>query len=103
MPKWKQRIAGKSIPMEKFAIAKSKLFLDQGNRLILPTLELIYMWNGFRILGNKFETIEPVFVLVEKAIKTHQSQTGISFIQSYYAVMKYSTCSKLIIYFIKTF
>ena len=62
--------------MEKFAIAKSKLFLDQGNRLILPSLELIYMWNGFRILGSKYETIEPVFILVEKAIREHEKDKG---------------------------
>ena len=67
--------------MEKFAIAKSKLFMDQGNSLTLPTLELIYMWNGFRILGNKYELIEPVFVLVERAIKEHQNKTGISHTQ----------------------
>ena len=76
VPKWKQRIAGKSIPMEKFAIAKSKLFLDQGNCLILPSLELVYMWNGFRIIGSRFETIEPIYVLVEKAIKQHERNKG---------------------------
>lgn len=74
VPKWKQRIAGKSIPMEKFAIAKAKLFLDQGNHLTLPTLELIYMWNGFRILGTKYEVLEPIYVLIEKTTKLHQSQ-----------------------------
>ena len=77
VPKWKQRIAGKSIPMEKFAIAKSKLFLEQNNRLTLPSLELIYMWNGFRILGSRYETIEPVFILVEKAIREHEKDKGI--------------------------
>ena len=55
--------------------------MDQGNSLTLPTLELIYMWNGFRILGNKYELIEPVFVLVERAIKEHQNKTGISHTQ----------------------
>ena len=83
VPKWKQRIAGKSIPMEKFAIAKSKLFLEQNNRLTLPSLELIYMWNGFRILGSRYETIEPVFILVEKAIREHEKDKGIS--MYYYA------------------
>ena len=76
VPKWKQRIAGKSIPMEKFAIAKSKLFLEQGNNLILPSLELIYMWNGFRTLGSRYKTIEPLYILVEKAIKAHERNKG---------------------------
>ena len=76
VPKWKQRIAGKSIPMEKFAIAKARLFVDQGNCLTLPTLELIYLWNGFRTLGTRYDRVEPVYVLVEKAITKHQSQSG---------------------------
>ena len=83
MPKWKQKIAGKSIPMEKFAIAKSKLFLEQGNTLILPSLELIYLWNGFRILGSRYKTIEPLYILVEKAIKSHEKGTGIVFLLIY--------------------
>jgi hypothetical protein len=36
--------------MEKFAIKKAERFLDQGNRLLLPSLELVYVWNGFRYL-----------------------------------------------------
>jgi hypothetical protein len=76
VPKWKQRIAGKSIPMEKFAIAKSKLFFDQGNCLVLPSLELIYMWNGFRLLGSRYDIIERLYVLVEKAIKQHERNKG---------------------------
>ena len=62
--------------MEKFAIAKSKLFLEQGNNLILPSLELIYMWNGFRTLGSRYKTIEPLYVLVEKAVKAHERNKG---------------------------
>ena len=43
IPSWKQKIAGKSLPMEKFAIRKSERFLDQNNKLVLPALELIYV------------------------------------------------------------
>lgn len=38
VPKHKQRIAGKSIPVEKFAIHKAEKCLAQGNRLMLPGL-----------------------------------------------------------------
>ena len=68
VPNWKQRIAGKSLPMEKFAIRKSQRFLDQGCFLVLPALELIYVWNGFKTIGKSWSMIEPVYVLVENAM-----------------------------------
>ena len=74
VPKWKQRIAGKSVPMEKFAVRKAERYLDQNNRLLLPALELIYVWNGFAILGQDFSLIERMFVLVEKEKKLHEAR-----------------------------
>ena len=67
IPKWKQRIAGKSIPLEKFAVYKAQKFIEQGNYLVLPGIELIYVWNGFKILDQSSSLIEPIFELVEKA------------------------------------
>ena len=38
LPVYKQRIAGKSIPFEKFSIHKANKYLEQSNRLFLPGL-----------------------------------------------------------------
>ncbi|EJD05281.1 uncharacterized protein FOMMEDRAFT_18880 [Fomitiporia mediterranea MF3/22] len=38
------KIAGKSIPIEKFVARKARKFKSQGNRLLLPALELAYMF-----------------------------------------------------------
>jgi len=38
IPKLKQRIAGKSIPIEKFAVNKAKRYQDQNGYLTLPAL-----------------------------------------------------------------
>lgn len=76
VPNWKQRIAGKSLPMEKFAIRKADRFLTQGNFLVLPALELIYVWNGFKVLGKSWAMMEPIYILVEKAMEDLQKDKG---------------------------
>ncbi|KAG1703674.1 Tetratricopeptide repeat protein 39B [Nymphon striatum] len=67
VPGLKQRIAGKSLPIEKFAAKKSQRFFAQDNMLILPALELLYVWNGFTILGQQKTLITSMFAEVEKA------------------------------------
>ncbi|KIJ64163.1 hypothetical protein HYDPIDRAFT_112092 [Hydnomerulius pinastri MD-312] len=42
----RQRIAGKSIPVEKFAARKARKYLSQKNRLLLPALELAYVFTA---------------------------------------------------------
>ncbi|BFZ16413.1 hypothetical protein BsWGS_19452 [Bradybaena similaris] len=68
VPRLKQRIAGKSLPFEKFAVAKSQRYFQQGNYLILPALELIYVWNGCNILGKNLKLLEKMLVEVERTI-----------------------------------
>jgi hypothetical protein len=43
VPKLRQRIAGKSIPLEKFVARKARKCEAQGGRLVLPALELTYI------------------------------------------------------------
>ena len=43
VPKLRQRIAGKSIPLEKFVARKARKCESQGGRLLLPALELAYV------------------------------------------------------------
>ncbi|KAJ8085866.1 hypothetical protein PM082_004685 [Marasmius tenuissimus] len=46
VPDLKQRIAGKSIPLEKFVARKSRKFQSQKGRLALPALEIAYIFLG---------------------------------------------------------
>ncbi|THH15435.1 hypothetical protein EW146_g5037 [Bondarzewia mesenterica] len=46
VPHLRQRIAGKSIPLEKFVARKARKCKDQGGRLALPALELAYILLG---------------------------------------------------------
>ena len=69
VPGLKQRIAGKSLPMEKFAIRKSERWIKQGGRLTLPGLELVYLWNGFTILGLHYKLVEQFCVVIEEEME----------------------------------
>nr|CAD7420367.1 unnamed protein product [Timema poppensis] len=54
--------------MEKFAIKKASRYFSQGNYLLLPALELLYVWNLFKVLGKKKQLVYNVYKIIEKAL-----------------------------------
>lgn len=66
VPRYKQRIAGKSLPMEKFAVKKSERYFNQKKDLILPAIELMFLWNIFKILKN-FNLSSQIIKLIDTA------------------------------------
>lgn len=67
VPDHKQRVAGKSLPFEKFAVYKSNKYVGKGKRLVLPGLEAIYLWNGFSMCGSQKELVNHFLKLVQTA------------------------------------
>uniref|UniRef100_A0A8C2AKR8 Tetratricopeptide repeat protein 39B n=1 Tax=Cyprinus carpio TaxID=7962 RepID=A0A8C2AKR8_CYPCA len=64
----KQRLAGKSIPTEKFAIRKSRRYSSATPvKLVIPALEMMYVWNGFTIVGKRADTTESLLITIERA------------------------------------
>ena len=57
---YKQRIAGKSLPMEKFMIRRCARYEAQGGRLLLPALELLCLWNMMPVLANDARAAQDV-------------------------------------------
>ncbi|CAG9137396.1 unnamed protein product [Plutella xylostella] len=62
---YKQRIAGKSLPMEKFVIKRCARYQAQG-RLVLPAVELLCLWNMFAILAKNERAAQDMLKLIEK-------------------------------------
>lgn len=67
VPRYKQRIAGKSLPMEKFAIKKAERYYSQNQTLVIPVVELMYIWNLFKVLNKQFTAAENIYKIIEKA------------------------------------
>lgn len=75
VPQYKQRIAGKSLPMEKFTIKKAERFFSEQKNLVLPAIELMYLWNVFKVLGKHFHLADNVYKLIEKAQQALDART----------------------------
>ncbi|CAF1324054.1 unnamed protein product [Rotaria sordida] len=80
VPELKIRLAGKSIPLEKYAIKQCEHFLEEKYAikqcehflvqkwLFLPGLELLYLMNGFYILAHDSKRLNATFDIVNNAL-----------------------------------
>ncbi|KAJ8345168.1 hypothetical protein SKAU_G00293610 [Synaphobranchus kaupii] len=73
VPSFKQKIAGKSPPTEKFAIRKARRYkAGSPVRLPVPVLEMMYMWNGFTMIRKRPELTKGMLETLVEAERTLQ-------------------------------
>ncbi|KAL5965505.1 Tetratricopeptide repeat protein 39B, partial [Taenia solium] len=68
VPQMIQRIAGKSLPIEKFAMKKALRFFEQDKRLTLPGLEIMYLWSGFKLINDNRDLVNKFLLIIESKI-----------------------------------
>ncbi|XP_067106489.1 tetratricopeptide repeat protein 39B-like [Osmerus mordax] len=62
------RFAGKSIPTEKFASKRAARYSAQPPvKLVIPALEMMYVWNGFTIVGQRADLTENILATIQEA------------------------------------
>ncbi|KAG7230779.1 hypothetical protein INR49_019593 [Caranx melampygus] len=68
VPSLKQKIAGKSLPTEKFAIRKARRYLaEKPIPLPAPPLEMMYIWNGYTVIGKHKDLTEGMLKTLDEA------------------------------------
>ncbi|XP_036372875.1 tetratricopeptide repeat protein 39B-like [Megalops cyprinoides] len=73
----RMRFAGKSMPTEKFVVRKARRYASfTPVPLVIPVLEMMYVWSGFTIVGKSPELTERLLVTIEEAEKQLKSDTN---------------------------
>ncbi|VDP35241.1 unnamed protein product [Schistosoma curassoni] len=68
IPHMIKRFGGRSLPIEKIALRKSSRYFAQNKRLTLPALELIFIWNGFKMIQSQPDAITAFIMICENKI-----------------------------------
>jgi tetratricopeptide (TPR) repeat protein len=76
VPSLCKKVAGKSVPIEKYISRKSRKFALQDNRLLLPAYEIMYMWSGFDLMPRS--RIESCIVEFDGALKYLDAQQKVT-------------------------
>ncbi|XP_069837689.1 tetratricopeptide repeat protein 39A isoform X2 [Dendropsophus ebraccatus] len=81
VPSLKVKIAGKSLPTEKFAIRKSRRYQAQNPvPLPVPPLEMMYIWNGYAVIGKQGDLTEKMLETLSKAEKRLEGSSETDFL-----------------------
>lgn len=60
--------------MEKFAVKKTERFFSQNKTLVLPVIELMFLWNMFKIAKKNFNIASQIYRLIEKNLEKIENE-----------------------------
>ena len=58
VPTLMRKVGGKVPVLEAFAINRAERFLAQGNRLVVPLVEMMYLFNGFNMIQKRKDLLQ---------------------------------------------
>lgn len=85
VPASAQRIAGKSLPMEKFIAKRAARYSAQHGRLVLPVIELMYLWNMFKFIGKDYNMANGILQIVSAELSSLEISPLPHVLQLYYS------------------
>ncbi|KAG8436919.1 hypothetical protein GDO86_007849 [Hymenochirus boettgeri] len=89
VPSLKLKIAGKSLPTEKFAIRKSRRYSAQKPvPLPVPPLEMMYIWNGYAVIGKHRNLTEVMLGTLNEAENSLEEAADSEFLVDDHCVVK---------------
>ncbi|XP_015786622.1 tetratricopeptide repeat protein 39B [Tetranychus urticae] len=97
VPKSMRRVAGKSIYLEKSLVKRSQLYFLEGETLLLPVMELFYIWNIFPILGKCPKMLDRLLQTVEKEMKNFSKESK-HYHKYYYLMFMKGICLRYLNY-----
>ncbi|RWS04410.1 Tetratricopeptide repeat protein 39B-like protein, partial [Dinothrombium tinctorium] len=71
LPQLKRKFGGKRAFHEKLVIERSKKFHSQIEQLLLPQLELMYIWNFFKMMNGSEKLIIPLMDRIDAKLAGH--------------------------------
>jgi len=72
IPKLKRTVGGRKVFHEKIVIERSKRYRNNVTDMIIPPLELLYIWNMFNMMCGRKELIEPFIKRIDNKFATYK-------------------------------
>lgn len=87
VPGLRHRIAGKTVHLEKFVELRSYLYFNENESMLLPILDMFYLWNIFPMIQSNPSLIKPFLDEVNDFMKIYTLSSPDEIRHRYYYLM----------------